>query len=203
MSTGNRKAELGAATRATLIDTARTLFANGYEAVSTPAIAAAAGVTRGALYHHFTDKRALFEAVVERVAADLVNRIHAAATKQEADPLAAVIAGCRAFVAACQDIETRQIFLIDAPTVLGWSTWRAIDARHGLGSLKEGLAACAATGLLSPDDIDAVAHLISGALNEAVFLLADRPSDPQLAANLDAATVRMIRGLLSPAGADA
>lgn len=197
MSKPNRKAELGAATRAALIRAARALFAEGYEAVGTPAIVAAAGVTRGALYHHFADKRALFAAVVDQVAADLVDRIDAAALKRGEDRIDAVIAGCRAFLAVCQDVETRQIFLLDAPAVLGWSVWREIDARHGLGSLKQGLAACAAAGLIAEEEIDAVAYLISGALNEAVFALAEEPSNARLRRRLDSSVEKMVRGLLT------
>lgn len=197
MSSGNRKIAHGAATRATLVETARRLFAEGYDAVSTPAIAGAAQVTRGALYHHFTDKRALFAAVVDQVAADVVSRIDAAAMDHAGRPLEAVIAGCRAFVAACRDDETRQILLTDAPAVLGWSAWREIDARHGLGSLKEGLAACAAAGVIAPDDVDVAAYLISGALNEAVFALAEGPPDPGFGAKLDTAIETLVRGLLN------
>ena len=197
MSIVNRKIDRGATTRAVLISAARRLFADGYDAVGTPAIAAAAGVTRGALYHHFADKRALFAAVVDQVAADLVDRINVAAIGYAEDKIEAVIAGCRAFLAVYHDVETRQIFLVDAPAVLGWSAWRAIDARHGLGSLKDGLAACAAAGLMSEDDIDAVAYVISGALNEAVFVLAEEPSDKRLRKRLDSCIERMVRGLLT------
>lgn len=197
MSKVNRKIELGAATRAALVSAARRLFVDGYDAVGTPAIAAAAGVTRGALYHHFADKRALFAAVVDQVAADLVDRINAAAIGYAENKVEGVIAGCHAFLAACHDIETRQVFLVDAPAVLGWSAWRAIDARHGLGSLKNGLAACATEGLVSEDDIDAVAYLISGALNEAVFVVAEEPSNKRFRKRLDSCVERMVRGLLA------
>ncbi len=197
MSKTNRKVQLGAATRAALIRTARRMFADGYDAVGTPAIAEAANVTRGALYHHFTDKRALFAAVVDQVAADLVDRIDTAATGHAGDPAEGVLAGCRTFIAACQDVETRQILLVDAPAVLGWSAWREIDARHGLGSLKEGLAACATAGLIAAEDVDAVAHLISGALNEVVFVVAEEPSNTRLKEHLDACVENLVRGLLS------
>ena len=190
----NQKDVQGAATRARLIATARRLFAGGFEKVSTPAIAGAANVTRGALYHHFKDKRALFAAVVDQVAADLVQRIDLAADDRIDDPVEAVIAGCRAFVEACNDAETRQIFLIDAPVVLGWAVWRAIDAQHGLGSLKEGLGACASRGRLPADDIDSIAHLISGALNEAVLVIATDPTDVAIRNRLDQSIERMVRG---------
>lgn len=198
MSKSNRKILAGELTRAALIEAARTLFASGYDTVSTPSIVAKAGVTRGALYHHFADKRALFEAVVEQVARDLVAEIDAAATDSENDPAAAIVAGSGAFVSACLNQQTRQIFLVDAPAILGWATWRAIDARHGLGSLKDGLGACADAGLIKHADITPIAHLISGALNEVVFMLVDDPDDTDLPQVLNTHIGAMIHGLLKP-----
>ena len=143
MSIEDQRIAHGRKTRTALIQAARRLFVQGYDKVGTPEIVRAAKVTRGALYHHFKDKRALFEAVVDDVARDLVGSINSAAETEADQPLEAILAGCRAFLASAQDKEVRQIFLVDAPAVLGWGTWRAIDARHGLGSLKEGLQACA------------------------------------------------------------
>jgi AcrR family transcriptional regulator len=186
----------GNKTRAALVRTARRLFRHGYEATGTPEIVQAAKVTRGALYHHFEDKRALFAAVAEDVAADIVTDINAAADARQSDPLAAVIAGCRAFLTATQNDERRQIFMVDAPSVLGWSAWRAIDARHGLGSLKAGLQACADAKLMKAADVDAVAHLISGALNEAAFALSDAGETAPIAKALDHQIERMVRSLV-------
>ena len=195
MEPTNKKGIQGAATRAVLVGRARRLFALGFDKVSTPAIATAADVTRGALYHHFADKRALFSAVVSEVAADIAQSVDAAAVPYADDPVGAVVVGSRAFVTACDDPETRQIFLLDAPAVLGWSAWRAIDAAHGLGSLKDGLAACARAGRLAEGDIDGIAHLISGALNEAVFVLASNPGDESLRTRLDTQIERLVRGV--------
>ena len=191
----NRRIELGEATRHQLIAAARDLFASGYEATSTPAIALEAGVTRGALYHHFKDKRDLFKAVVEQVAEDIVVQINEAATNSQA-PADSIVAGCRAFVSACDNAGVRQIFFLDAPAVLGWKTWRAIDARYGLGSLKVGLAQCAAAGLLDENQVHSVAHLISGALNEAVFMLADEPNQPDARHRIVRSIERMVQGFL-------
>ncbi|MGI9408849.1 MAG: TetR/AcrR family transcriptional regulator [Hyphomicrobiaceae bacterium] len=197
MSIEDQRITHGRKTRTALIQAARRLFVQGYDKVGTPEIVRAAKVTRGALYHHFKDKRALFEAVVDDVARDLVGSINSAAETNADQPLEAILAGCRAFLASAQDEEMRQIFLVDAPAVLGWGPWRAIDARHGLGSLKEGLQACAEQGLLRADDIPAVAHLISGALNEVVFALVDHEPGDAMVASLDRQMERMVRALLS------
>lgn len=193
----DRRVLHGNKTRAALIRTARRLFRRGYEATATPEIVQAAKVTRGALYHHFEDKRALFAAVAEDVAADIVADIDAAADTHQRDPLKAVIAGCRAFLSATQNDERRQIFMVDAPSVLGWGTWRAIDARHGLGSLKAGLRACADAKLMNIADVDAVAHLISGALNEAAFALSEAGQTAPIAKSLDHQIERMVRSLVT------
>lgn len=197
MSKANRKVEVGLATKATLIKTARELFAAGYDSVGTPAIADAAGVTRGALYHHFPDKRALFAAVVEVTAKELVDRIEAASSVHDNDPVSAVLAGCKEFISACQDEETRQVFLVDAPAVLGWSNWREIDARHGLGSLKTGLQACAAAGYIATDEVETAAYLISGALNEVTFAFAHASENTLHEDTLDRGIERLVRSLLN------
>ena len=191
----NRKIELGEATRLALVAAARDLFASGYDAAGTPAIALKAGVTRGALYHHFKDKRDLFKAVVEQVAEDIVVQIDAAATRSQV-PTDSIIAGCKAFVSACDNAAIRQIFFLDAPAVLGWKAWRAIDACYGLGSLMQGLSACAAAGLLEVEQVGSAAHLISGALNEAVFMLAEQPNQSHVRDRIDRSIERMVRGLL-------
>src|SRR5213078_2745554 len=128
-----RKAARSEATRAQLIDVATRLFAErGYASVGTQEIVRRAGVTRGALYHHFTDKRDLFLAVFERLDGELVTGI-AARVGGVTDPWEAMLAGMRAFLDACADPTVIRISLVDAPAVLGWREWRDISASHGLG----------------------------------------------------------------------
>jgi len=113
---GTPKAERSEATRAALIATARALFAErGYAAVGTEEIVRATGVTRGALYHHFTGKRELFQAVYEEVERQLVERIATSAMSSAGDPLQALTAGAEAFLDACEDPAVQRIALVDAP----------------------------------------------------------------------------------------
>src|SRR4051812_1722170 len=129
---GRREAE-ARATREALIAAALDLFTErGYAAVGTEEIVARAKVTRGALYHHFTDKRDLFRAVFGRVEPDLMERIGATMRSAE-DPYELMVSGMRAFLDACEEPAVKQISLTDAPAVLGWQEWREIDNRHGLG----------------------------------------------------------------------
>src|SRR6188472_3338672 len=114
----------GDSTRSSLTSAARTLFAErGYAGVGTEEIVARAGVTRGALYHHFADKRDLFRAVHEELEEALVADIGARLDGIE-DPWELLVTGVRAFLDACTDPALIQISLLDAPAVLGWEEWR-------------------------------------------------------------------------------
>jgi AcrR family transcriptional regulator len=160
-------------TISTLLQRARPEFAQrGYAEASVERIAEDAKLTKGAIYYHFGNKEGLFEAVLRHVQRDLVERIEHRA-KAGASSATGIVNGCLAFLEVALDDELRRIALVDGPSTLGWSKWRAIDGEFGLGSLKAGLWACKAEGSLNHDDPDTLAHLISGALNEAVFLIAE------------------------------
>lgn len=164
-----------------LIRLARREFSqHGYAGTTIDRIAEQAGLTKGAVYYHFGNKEGLFEAVLRKVQHDLRTRIEARAD-QDSHPLQALQAGCAVFLELATDDDLRQIVLVDGPSVLGWPKWRAIDAEFGLGSLKEGLRACREAGALGVEgvDLDMLAHWLSGALNESVFLIAESPNRAQ------------------------
>ena len=128
------KADQAEATRAALLEAATELFAQrGYAGVATEEIVRAAGLTRGALYHHFAGKLELFEAVYEQVEQGLVERIASSAMSAASGSLAALRAGARAFLDACEDPAVQRIALLDAPSVLGWERWREIGLRYAFG----------------------------------------------------------------------
>jgi AcrR family transcriptional regulator len=174
------QAERSEATRRALIAAARELFAErGYAAVGTEEIVQAAGVTRGALYHHFAGKRELFEAVYEQVEAQLAERIAAGALSANADsPLDAMRAGAEMFLQACTEPEAQQIALLDGPSVLGWDRWREIAAEHGLGLIEATLQAAIDAGAVAAQPVRPLAHVLMGALDEAAMLVA-RADDPE------------------------
>jgi AcrR family transcriptional regulator len=175
------KIEKGISTRERIVATARRLFAaSGYEATSTETVLEQAGVSRGALYHHFENKEALFAAVLEAVETDVASAADRAATGIH-DPVEALRAGFDAFLELACDPEVRQIVLIDAHSVVGWQKWREIDERHGFGRLKAGLKKIAATGRMRQDMVDIFAHMLLAALIEVAFLIARAP-DPVVAA---------------------
>jgi AcrR family transcriptional regulator len=161
------------ATRASLIATARALFAErGYAAVGTEEIVRAAGVTRGALYHHFAGKKELFEAVYEDVERQLVERIAASAISSASDPLQALHAGAQAFLDACEDPAVQRIALVDAPSVLGWEKWREIGLRYGFGLVQGTVQAAMDAGLIDRQPVEALSHLLLGAIDEGAMLIA-------------------------------
>src|ERR1051325_11117418 len=134
-----QREEQAAATRAKLLRVARELFAaRGYADVGTEEIVRAAHVTRGALYHHFTDKRDLFRAVHAQLAEELLGQI-VAQTAGSADAWEALTRGMRAFLDLCEDPAVIRISHLAAPAVLGWAEWREVDAEHWLGVLPVGL----------------------------------------------------------------
>ncbi len=181
------------ATRTALMAAARTLFAEkGYAATGTPEIVAAAGVTRGALYHHFADKLALFEAVVEEEHRAVAEAITAMADGAEAPPdmIDALVAGGEGFLAAMQDEGRRRIMLIDAPAVLGREALDAINQRYGQKTLTEGVQCAVDAGVLRPMDVEPTAQLL-GALFDRAALAPKAELDAYRAAM--AAVIRGLR----------
>jgi AcrR family transcriptional regulator len=176
----NKQDERSRLTTTRILTEARCLFAeHGFAGVSAEQIVAAAGVTRGALYHHFKGKKGVFRAVLEQVQAEIEQRVKAAVDRVQ-DPMEMLIAGNDEFLAACLDPGLQRILLTDAPAVLGWEEWREVDEDHVQGKYRAFLGRLMDTGVLRPLPVDALAHIISGAANEAAFWAA-RADDPETA----------------------
>jgi AcrR family transcriptional regulator len=173
------KAERSEETRALLVTTARALFAErGYAAVGTEEIVRNAGITRGALYHHFGGKKDLLEAVYCQVEEELTQEIGQLVLREAAEsPLAAMETGARAFIEACSRPEVERIVLLDSPAVLGWDRWREIASSYGLGLIEASLAAAMEAGEIERRPVRPLAHILMGAMDEAAMLAA-RSHDP-------------------------
>jgi AcrR family transcriptional regulator len=185
----------GEETRARLVEAARELFAaRGYAGVSMEQVCTRAEVTRGALYHHFAGKDDLFRAVCEDVAGALTGQVIEAA-RGHSDAWLRLREGCQAFLVACSDQGVRQILLTDAPSVLGWASFRELDTRYGLGLLRAGIQAAMEAGAVQAGPVDLIAHMLVAALDEAAMVIG-RATDPQ-AARRDAALVidRILAGV--------
>ncbi|GAA4902314.1 TetR family transcriptional regulator [Stackebrandtia albiflava] len=167
------KAEQRAATVRALLAHATELFGrHGYAAVGLADIAAAAGVTKGAVYHHFGSKTGLFTAVVESVQQQVGDRV-AAAADAEPDPWRRLLTGCREFLAAGDDPRVRRIMLVDGPSVLGWREWRRLDEAASARHLAEALEELMAAGVVTRRPVEPLTRLLSGAMNEAALWLAE------------------------------
>jgi AcrR family transcriptional regulator len=187
--------ERSEATRAKLIAAARPLFAErGYAGVGTEEIVRAAGVTRGALYHHFAGKPQLLEAVYEQVEGELTQKI-ATGALSGSDPLEALRAGSEMFLDACLEQEVQRIVLLDAPAVLGWERWREIAADYGLGLVEAALGAAMESGQIARQPLRPLAHVMMGALDEAAMLVARADDTEAARAEVGATLNSILEGL--------
>lgn len=189
------KAEQADATRTALSAAARQLFTErGYAATSTTEIVERAGVTRGALYHHFAAKDELFRAVFEQLEGEVTRRV-AEEALTSADPLEQLRRGTRAYLDACIDPAVQRVVLLDGPSVLGWETWQEIEQRYGYGLVVAGVEAAIGAGLISAQPVEPLAHVLFGALTEAGMVVA-RADEPRTArVDMEAAMDRLLEGL--------
>jgi AcrR family transcriptional regulator len=193
--------ERGAATRERLIRAARLLFGErGYDATSIQLVLSRAGVARGALYHHFDSKEALFDAVLEEIVAEVAEQAADAARAAGTDPVANLRAASNTWLEVALDTDIQRITLLDAPAVVGWKRWRELDEQHTLGGLKQTLQRIADDGRLPPESVDVLAHMILAAVAEAALLIA-RADDPRAALREGKAAVETLLGRL--VGSDA
>jgi AcrR family transcriptional regulator len=176
----NKNVERGRATRTHLVDVATRLFAErGYDGTSIEAVLADSGVSRGSLYHHFPGKDALFWAVLEGVAARVGQQL-ADAERDAPDPVAALRIWGLEWIRLAGDPVFQQIVLIDAPAVLGWERWRELDEQANLGWIRAALGYAAGAGYFERRHVDAFAHIVLAAVNEAALMIA-RADDPAAA----------------------
>ena len=169
------QAERRERTRAAIVKAAKRTFGErGFAATTMDDIAASARVAKGALYHHFTTKEALFEAVFEQTSLELVSDLDRI-SRAERDPLAAMAAGTQGYFAACSKGPTGQIILRDGPAVLGWERWREIDAKHFGGKFPRALAAAMDAGVIAKQPIEPLARLLLGAVTEAAVAVSAGP----------------------------
>lgn len=190
---GTRSEQRAATRRALLQEGRRRFAADGYHDVVLAEVANGIGVTKGAAYHHFGSKSGLFRAVVAEVQEELGARV-AREAGRFADPWEQLRAGCRAFLAAGADPAVRRILLVDAPTVLGWDEWRAMDEDASARHLGDALRTLIDAGVIADQPVEPLSRLLSGAMNEAVLWLARSP-DPDALAATERALDRLLEGL--------
>jgi AcrR family transcriptional regulator len=193
------QAERSAATQQALISAARRLWGErGYAEVSTPEIAEAAGVTRGAMYHQYADKAALFRAVIEAMDQELMQRMQAAvAAAQPKSPADTMHAMADAWLDIAGEPEVRQLMLLDAPSVIGWAEYREMSQQVSVEATEELLNAAIEAGELRPQPLRPLALILLGALDEAAMYLAGAEDPAQAREDVQAVVRDLIDGLLT------
>jgi AcrR family transcriptional regulator len=179
------------------VQAARALFAeHGFAGVGTEAIVAAAGVTRGALYHQFTDKTELFQAAYEAIEEDLALRLgERVAAAGASDPIEVMMLGANAWLDACSEQEVQQIVLLDGPAVLGWERWREIGMRYGIGLVEGLLKHAIEVGRIPPQPVRALTHVLVGALDEAGLYIARADDQAAASEEMRAVIAALVAGL--------
>ena len=177
MTVKTRREEYAESTRRALLDAAAERFASaGYAATSIEDVVRAARVTRGALYHHFSGKQELFEAVFAEVEMAALARIGEAAGAVDV-PWEAFTAGLDAALDACLDPAYRRIALQEAPTALGLVRWRQAAEQHSLGVISEILQRLVAAGELKPLPVPLLSRVLFATLAEAALAIAEAPDE--------------------------
>jgi len=193
-----RQSERREATIAAILAAARKLFASdGFDPVSIDDIAARAGVAKGAVYHHFDSKEAIFTRVLETVQAEIAAQPPAPSLRKIADPLDRMAAAILSYLNAATEPGIKRILLIDGPAVIGWRKWREIDDRHfGAGARRAvAFVMCEET----PDaQLDAMTHAVMGMVMEAALVCATASDARKAAREMTAAMRKLLEGLRRP-----
>lgn len=187
-------AAAAAETAERVLDSATDLFASrGFAEVSLDDVATAAGVTRGAVYHHYRNKAGLFGSVAARLQTQVAAAVVAAAEEAGAHPGDQLRAGSHAFLDAITATPAVRILLIDGPSVVGWQEWRRLDAEHSGVHLRDALRAVG----VADDLLDATTALLSGAMNEAALWVAQHEEAATAREQSHAALDRLLTAMLA------
>jgi AcrR family transcriptional regulator len=190
----SRRAQYSASTKRALLDVAQDLFTeHGYAATSLDAIAAGAQVTKGALYHHFANKKELYEAVLEDVEQELVEKLEAAGASRK--PWDRLHAMCRAYLDACRDPALARMLVLEAPVVLGWKTWCNLEQKYEVAAFARCLGEA---GALS-EPAETLAQVILGALTTGARVIATSEDPDRARAEVERTIDRLLAGLRSTA----
>ncbi|GAA5073393.1 TetR/AcrR family transcriptional regulator [Nocardia iowensis] len=185
-------------TRAALEQAGRRLFTErGFAATSAEELVTEAGVTRGALHHHYGDKRGLFLAVLEQIEVEATDEIEKAiATVDPDDVMTGMAVGLGLFLEICQRPAMLRISLTDAPAVLGWQAWREFESRHGLGVITAQLERARVAGLIADAPIQVLAQLLLSALTESALIVAHADDPDSARAEAQQSMLLLISGLI-------
>jgi len=192
------RAVQGATTRAALVAAAREIFGRkGFTDTSLDEVVAQAGVTKGALYHHFSGKEDLFAAVYEQMSHDVSDAVVAEFLRP--DPWEALLIGCDLWIDAHLDPAVQRIAMRDARAVLGWEIVREVETRFGAVPLRGVLRRAVRTGIIDQQPLRPLALTIKGALDEACFYVADADDTDAALTEVRAIVRHLLAGLRTEA----
>ena len=195
-----KKAEQSEATRTALLQAACELFTErGYADTATEDIAQRAGVTRGALYYQFRDKAGLFYAVLEGISLGTNEKVASAIQSDQGEQGdlwdQIVRAGVEAYLDACMDPAVQRIGLIEAPAVLGWEEKRELDRKYGISLVSSVLQELMDAGLIAPQPVEPLAHLVLNAVLESAMYIARADDIPTARKEMGASLERLLDGM--------
>lgn len=192
---GTSRQEYSLSTRRALLDSATTLFAErGYAGTSLDEVVAAAEVTKGALYHHYSGKQAVFEAVLEKVEADAVETITAEVHREE-DPWQKALAGVRSFLEICQEQSYRRIVMQEGPVALGYDRWREIEERNTFGLVRDIVRAVLQHYDVDESILETFSRLFFGAMSTAGMSVSQSETPEQASQEVQTVIALMLAGL--------
>jgi AcrR family transcriptional regulator len=192
-----KQAERSAGTIGAIESAARKLFASrGFAETSIDDIAARAGVAKGAVYHHFASKEEIFARLVDALQAELAAELAAAPPKRTGDPVDRFADAVLRYLLAASEPERKRILLIDGPAVIGWQKWREIDAKYFGAGARAAIARVLGEGA-SAGEIDALAHLVLGAVMEAALVCASAEDPKKTAREVTSGLRRLLAGLVA------
>ncbi|MGX7826950.1 TetR/AcrR family transcriptional regulator [Actinokineospora sp. 24-640] len=196
MTTSSRKADYSESTRQALVDSAVELFTEGgYAATSLDAVARRARVTKGALYHHFSGKQALFEAAFATVEAVVVARLGDVVVNGPGSAWDRVIGGVREYVRVCLEPSYQRIVIHEGPVVMGWERWRAAEEHYSYGLIRAALESLMRAGEIDELPVETTARILFGALSTGAAIIAGAEDPERAVAEVSTTIVRVLEGI--------
>jgi AcrR family transcriptional regulator len=191
----SRRLEYAEATRQALVDSAVELFTErGYAGTSLDEIAKRARVTKGALYHHFSGKQAMFEAAFDAVETRVMGHL-GAIVGGPGQPWQTAMAGIEAYVRVCLEPSYQRIVIHEAPVVMGWQTWRACEERYSFGVLRAAVESLVDAGEIADMPVEITTQLLFGALSSGARAIAGASDPERVGAEVAHAVSRVLAGL--------
>jgi AcrR family transcriptional regulator len=188
----SRRLEYSESTRAALVDSAVALFTKrGYAGTSLDEIAKRARVTKGALYHHFSGKQALFEAAFDAVERGVFDQLQAIAAG-DGTPWERALAGLRCYIRSCLDPSYQRIVIHEAPVVMGWERWREAEDHFSAGLIRSIVSDLLESGDLVGVPLEITSRLLFGALSTAATMIASSPDPKTVSVQTEDAIIQLL-----------